>query len=291
MARVYSDFGWTVVGTGTASAENAPLGSLNKYYPLLLPSSELDEIIQQIQPDICVHCAGRASVPLSVIQPAEDFKASVAGTFNLLEALRLNAPECHLIYLSSAAVYGNPKELPVREEASCKPISPYGFHKLICENLCKEFYEIYGLKTTIARIFSAYGPGLRRQVVWDVCNKILTQPSLNLQGTGKESRDFIHVRDVARAIYHISETSSSIGAIFNLGSGNETTIQDLVNLILKHLEKDKLIQFDNKVPVGSPVNWRADISKLNQIRFFAEVTLSQGVSVYSKWCQAEVIGW
>jgi UDP-glucose 4-epimerase len=291
VARLYSDLGWCVVGTGTSYAENSPLSSLQQYRTLILPSPELSALVQQVQPQICVHCAGRASVPLSVSQPSEDFNASVAATFSLLEALRMYSPECHLIYLSSAAVYGNPESLPIREEQTSMPISPYGFHKSICESLCKEFHQIYNLKTTIARIFSAYGPGLRRQVVWDICYNALTQPVLNLQGTGQESRDFIHVRDIASAIYLLSENSDSYGKTFNLASGEETTIHTLANLIIKYLSKEVEIQFNGNIPKGTPVNWKADTKKIEKFGFSAEVTLEQGINIYAKWCQAEVIGW
>jgi UDP-glucose 4-epimerase len=291
VARLYSDMGWNVVGTGTASEENSPTGNLSQYRTLFLPSPELPSIIEQVRPQVCVHCAGRASVPLSVSEPADDFNASVASTFSLLEALRKKSPDCHLIYLSSAAVYGNPKTLPVSEEYSINPISPYGFHKSICENLCKEFYEIYDLKTTILRIFSAYGPGLRRQVVWDICYKALTQPTLYLQGTGQESRDFIHVRDVSRAIHFVSENPSALGQVFNIASGQETTIQQLAELVIKNLDKQNHINFDGNIPKGTPMNWRANISHLEKLGFSTEVSLAQGIGVYTKWCQAEIIGW
>jgi UDP-glucose 4-epimerase len=291
VARLYSDLGWKVVGTGTASEENSPIGNLSQYRTLFLPSPELPSLINQVRPEVCVHCAGRASVPLSVSEPADDFNASVASTFNLLEALRKNSPDCHLIYLSSAAVYGNPKTLPISEEYSTRPISPYGFHKSMCEKLCQEFYEIYGLKTSVLRIFSAYGPGLRRQVVWDICYKALTQPILHLQGTGQESRDFIHVRDVARAIHFVSENSSALGKVFNIASGKETTIQQLTELVMKNLDTQNLINFDGTIPKGTPMNWRADTSLLEKLGFSTEVSLEKGIGVYTKWCQAEIIGW
>jgi UDP-glucose 4-epimerase len=291
VARLFTDLGWSVIGIGTSSEENSPIGSMQRYYTLILPSPKLAELVQKIQPQVCIHCAGRASVPLSVSQPAEDFNASVASTFNLLEALRVHAPECRLIYLSSAAVYGNPQKLPIKENQLLQPISPYGFHKSICEELCKEYFKVYGVRSSIARIFSAYGPGLRRQVVWDICYKALTQPKLALQGTGKESRDFIHVRDVARALYLLSENSNCEAETFNIGSGEETTIQSLVNLIIEKLNKDILIQFDGNIPAGNPINWSADIGRLQQIGFSPEVCLEKGISIYAKWCQAEIIGW
>jgi UDP-glucose 4-epimerase len=291
VARIFSEQGWHIAGLGTSFAENSPTGALNQYYKLLLPSQDLAELVKTIRPDICIHCAGRASVPLSVSQPSEDFNASVASTFNLLETLRLYAPQCKLIYLSSAAVYGNPKKLPIHEMDDLAPISPYGFHKSICENLCEEYVKVYSLQIAIARIFSAYGPGLRRQVVWDITYKALNQKELFLQGTGQESRDFIHVGDVARAIYCIAQKSTFEAEIFNLASGIETTIENLAELIISKLEKDIAINFDSNVPIGNPLNWRADISSLEKYGYRSEISLDQGISIYAKWCQAEIIGW
>jgi UDP-glucose 4-epimerase len=291
VARLFTNLGWSVVGIGTSSTENSPLESIYKYYTLTLPSPKLFELIQKIRPHVCIHCAGRASVPLSVTYPSEDFNASVASTFNILEALRIHAPECRLIYLSSAAVYGNPEALPIQENYSLNPISPYGFHKSMCEELCKEYFKVYGIQSAITRIFSAYGPGLRRQVVWDICYKVLTLPEVSLQGTGQESRDFIHVKDVARAIYFLSESSTCEAEIFNLGSGNETTILSLSELVIKKLNKSTLIHFDGNVPAGNPINWRADVERLKNLGFVPEVSLDQGIDVYARWCQAEVIGW
>jgi UDP-glucose 4-epimerase len=291
IARIFAESGWSVVGLGTRPAENAPTQSLFQYQQLVLPSDNLADLVQQLQPQVCIHCVGRASVALSVSDPAADFSASTSVTFNLLNTLRLYAPECRLIFLSSAAVYGNPEILPIRETQSLHPISPYGFHKLICEQLCTEFFKVYSLPTAIVRVFSAYGPGLRRQVIWDICHKALTHPILSLQGTGNESRDFIHGRDVAKALYTLAEQAPCEAEIYNLASGTETTIKELAELVLIHLKKTISVVFDGAIPVGNPVNWKADVSRLSQIGFMPEVPLERGISVYAQWCRAEVMGW
>lgn len=289
VALLFAESGWKVIGTGTGSDENAPLENLYQYKRLTLPSSELTKLIQQVKPQVCIHCVGRASVALSVSQPHEDFNASVCVTFDLLNVLRLYAPECRLIYLSSAAVYGNPENLPIREDSIPKPISPYGFHKLVCEELCAEFSKVYGMQTAIARIFSAYGPGLKRQVVWDISQKVLRKPVLHLQGTGSESRDFIHVRDVARALFFLSENSPFKADIYNIASGQETTIKDLAKLIIDGSEKTVEINFNGVVPTGNPINWKADIEKLSQIGYHSEISIEYGINNYVRWCRAEII--
>jgi UDP-glucose 4-epimerase len=290
IAREFAQAGWSVVGLGTRPPENAPTQYLLGYYQLTLPSPDLAILIEQLQPQVCIHCAARASVPLSVSEPKADFTDGVVVTFNLLDALRLHAPQCRVIYLSSAAVYGNPKTLPVNESHSLNPISPYGYHKLICEQLCREFFQVYGLLTATVRIFSAYGPGLRRQVIWDICHKALTNPVLNLQGTGNESRDFIHSRDIAKALYLLTEKAPCHADVYNLASGTETSIKELVNLILEQLKLDIPVHFEGTIPIGNPLNWKADINCLKKLGFLPEVTLDRGISVYTQWCRAELMG-
>jgi UDP-glucose 4-epimerase len=196
-----------------------------------------------------------------------------------------------LIYLSSAAVYGNPEKLPIQETQSFNPISPYGFHKLMSEQLCMEFFKIYNLPTASARIFSAYGPGLRRQVLWDICQKALTQPALKLLGTGEESRDFIHGRDVAKAIYLLAEKAPCQAEVYNLANGVETTIRELAELVLDKIGQPIPLEFDGSIRVGNPVNWQADINRLTQLGFAPEVPLERGINIYAQWCRAEILGW
>jgi len=290
LVRRFSELGWAVVGIGTRPIEIFPKEHLVSYSQLVLPSPELASIVNEFQPEVCIHCAGRASVPFSVEDPQADFISSLDATFNLLDTLRLCAPQCRLVYLSSAAVYGNPNLLPICETHPTSPISPYGFHKYMCEQLCMEFFKIYGLPTAIVRIFSAYGPGLRKQVLWDACRKALTQPALRLAGTGNESRDFIHVRDVVKAINLIVEKADFQAEIYNLASGIETEIGALGELIVSYLEKPIPIEFDNESVVANPANWQADISRISRLGFIPETSLEKGTLIYFQWCRAELIG-
>lgn len=290
VARYFSEQGWSVIGIDNSSPENAPLSCLYAYYRLQLPDSALGNLLQQHSPQVCIHCAGRASVGSSFADPAADFHTNTVLTFEILNVLRLNAPSCRFIFLSSAAVYGNPESLPVRETQNSAPLSPYGFHKLQCEQLCLEFAKTYSLQTARMRIFSAYGPGLRRQVVWDICQKAITQNSLTLQGTGRESRDFIHALDIAKALLVVATSAPMQGEVYNLGTGREVAIADLTNIVLDALEYDNSPQFDGVVPAGTPLNWQADVSKLSALGFTASVPLERGVKTFANWCRAELIG-
>lgn len=290
ISRHFFGQGLYVIGIDNSPPENAPLGNLSVYYRLKLPDPNLSQYLQQYSPQICIHCAGRASVGLSVTDPAADYYANTALTLEILNALRLNVPNCRFIYLSSAAVYGNPQSLPVSEDQPPSPISPYGFHKWQGEQLCLEFSKVYGLPTASVRIFSAYGPGLRRQVVWDICQKAIAQNSLTLQGTGKESRDFIHALDIAKALDIVATCAPMQGEVYNLGTGREVAIADLANIVLKSLDCDYTPAFNGIVPVATPLNWQADIAKLNFLGFNASVPLEQGIKTFANWCRAELVG-
>ena len=270
------------------AAENSGLGPNVEYTRLALPSPAFAELLQRALPDALIHCAGRASVANSLTDPAADFRDGTVLTFEVLEALRRHAPRCRFVLLSSAAVYGNPVALPVTEEHDCAPLSPYGYHKRQGELLCEEFARLFTVPTTVVRIFSAYGPGLRRQVVWDICRQALTESALRLRGTGGESRDFIHAADVARALRAIVENAPCAGEIYNLASGIETTIAELADRILRQLGRGLPVHFDGAQTPGDPLHWRADISRVRSLGFQPRVMLERGLESFAAWCSAEL---
>jgi UDP-glucose 4-epimerase len=289
VARHFAEKGFEVVGVDSRLPGDTS-GRLFHFYQCTLPSENLGHLIEQARPQVCIHCAGPASVDVSMVNPDIDFNANLPPTFNLLESLRRHAPECRLVYLSSAAIYGNPETLPIRETQCPNPISPYGFHKLMCESLCLEFSKVYGLPTAVVRIFSAYGVGLKRQVLWDICQKALAQAVLTLRGTGYESRDFINVKDIGGAIYLISQKASWKAEIYNLASGIETTVKELADILLAGLGRTLPVEFDGTVTPGTPLHWKADISRLREIGFVPEINLEMGVRAFAQWCKGELFG-
>jgi UDP-glucose 4-epimerase len=286
LAREFLQRGWRVAGLDVVAAENAPPGV--DYRRLALPDPALGDFIREVRPAACVHCAGRASVALSLSDPAADFHDAVPVTFALLEALRRQAPECRTVLLSSAAVYGNPQTLPVGETQPPAPLSPYGYHKLLGEILAEEFSRLYALPTASVRIFSAYGPGLRRQVVWDICTRVLTTGTLRLRGTGQESRDFIHAADVAAALAVLIDGAPCQGERYNVASGRETTIAALATTLLEALGVKITPEFDGTATPGDPRNWRADISRLGALGFSPSIGLEAGLRSVAAWALAEL---
>lgn len=288
VARYFGNLGFKIVGVDCVPHESIDLPDYIKYHQLTLPCTELEVLLKDCSPAICVHCAGRASVAHSISDPAPDFHAGPIMTFELLNAIRHYANACRVIFLSSAAVYGNPESLPVAEAHVLKPVSPYGFHKLQSELICREFAQVYQLKVASLRIFSAYGAGLRRQVLWDIVRKVLSPGAIMLQGSGTESRDFVHVDDIARAIHQVASKADLCGEVYNVGSGVETSIATLVDLTINLLSVERVCEFDGRVPPGTPLNWCADISRLQSLGFRPTIPLSEGLANFVSWSKAEI---
>jgi UDP-glucose 4-epimerase len=259
---------------------------LADFAPATLDAELARVAIARFAPDLCVHCAGRASVPQSVIDPRGDFEGSALPTIALLDTLRQEAPRCRLLLLSSAAVYGSPERLPIAETHPLEPISPYGFHKQICEQLCREYTQLYDLPTVSLRIFSAYGEGLRRQVLWDVLEKTTQPGPIVLHGSSAVSRDFVHAADVAAAVFHVATHGALDGGAYNVASGIETPIGALAAQIARAVGGAAPIRFDGAHSPGVPVRWRADISKLAAIGFKPSISLERGIARLVDWWRA-----
>lgn len=252
-------------------------------FPIRFPSQQTEQLIQEIHPDVLIHAAGRSSVPASVEDPAADFHSGPPVVFQLLNACRLHSPGTVFLFLSSAAVYGNPKQLPIMEHHDTRPISPYGFHKFQSELVVREFASIYGIACASARIFSAYGAGLRRQILWDVCQKAWDHDEIPLLGSGSEARDFIHVLDVCRALELIWNDGDLQGQAINICSGIVTPIAEIASLIASKFPHSPNISFTGNQLPGAPTRWQGDNEWLRSHGYQCSVSLDTGVDEYVKW--------
>ena len=134
---------------------------------------EFCQLISQSNFDYIFHFAGNANVGKSVTDPDFDFDLNLRASFDALETLRRNSSPSRFIYASSAAVYGNPAALPIKEGDPAFPISPYGVSKLTSERYLNVYCKLYGLRGASVRMFSPYGPRLRKQIVFDFVRKLL----------------------------------------------------------------------------------------------------------------------
>lgn len=287
LAEVCSKSGYKVVGVDRNMVP-ACIEFLD-YIHAPINDVDWDCLLDRYRPAICFHLAASASVSASMQDPFGDFTRVLPSTAKILHAIAKKSPKTCFVFYSSAAVYGNPISLPITEESTVKPISPYGVHKHVAEQLIYSVGACYGLNTICLRIFSAFGDGLKKQLFFDLDKKIRTALSQNKKtismfGTGNESRDFIHGHDVARAALLLAEQKTDEGNVFvNIGSGVEVSISDAVATYLSASKMDINVVFTGESKPGDPQNWCADISKLKEAGFVNNITLPDGLSMYSRW--------
>jgi UDP-glucose 4-epimerase len=251
----------------------------------LLPSDPFESLVAETQPEVIIHAAGTASVQDSILHPLDDFKQNVFVFAHVLETVRGFAPSCRVILISSAAVYGNPQKMPVAESAATHPLSPYGYHKLLCELMGLQYAQVYGVKFAAARVFSAYGEGLRKQVLWDICQKILSG-GVDLSGTGDETRDFVHARDVAKGLFTLMAHARFDGGIYNLANGEQVKIRDLAALLSQAMNRSVEIKFSGVNRQGDPLNWQADTHAIRELGFEPSIKFEEGARRYADWVRS-----
>ena len=234
------------------------------------------------EPDVIVHCAGGANVSFAVQHPKQDFERSVTTTLAVLEYVRLHAPRCIVVYPSSAAVYGTVERMPIVEECSLNPVSFYGVNKRICEQLVAGYAGHFGVASSIVRYFSIYGPGLKKQILWDACNRLNADEN-QFFGTGRETRDFVHVEDAVSLLHAASRNAGPDCPVVNGGTGEKTTISDLLVYIFRALGRSDQPVFIHENREGDPQHYLADASKVLSWGWQPRHSISDGVREYVDW--------
>lgn len=185
----------------------------------------------------CVfHLAAIASVNFSMRRPDLVDRVNVSGTINLLEESR-RADVKKFLFTSSCAVYGEPVKIPVNEEHPTRPLSPYGASKLAAEHYCMTYHRVYGLETVALRLFNVYGPRQERSPYGGVIGRFIDRLKRGLPpiifGDGRQTRDFVHVKDVAEALMLAMKAKGCAGMIFNIGSGTEASIREIAERLIR----------------------------------------------------------
>jgi UDP-glucose 4-epimerase len=293
LARTLADAGYSVHGVGHGALEEIDKNRLGLQLWL---NGEIDATnlsalaVRSGLPSTVFHLAGGSSVGLSISQPHEDFFRTVVSTARLLEWLRGSAPECRLISVSSAAVYGANHKGPISEDSLTLPMSPYGQHKLMMEQLCRSYAITFGLRSTVARLFSVYGPNLRKQLLWDLCSRLHRgDRTLVLAGTGAEMRDWTDVRDVARFLVKVNEgPQSKPFEVINGGSGIGTSVADIAGALARNWNRGVAVKFSGVVREGDPFSLVADSTFANAARFNWQIPVAQGITDYVSWFKESV---
>jgi len=185
--------------------------------------------------DLVVHLAAEIDVQESIKFPERIHHVNVTGTVNLLRSC-VEQKVRNVVAASSAAVFGNPKDLPLSENSQTIPISPYGASKLAIEHYMQAFSNSYDLNCMTLRFFNVYGKGQSgpyASVITKFMEKIADNKPLVIFGDGSNTRDFVSVYDVVQSIQNaITKIDGKKGNAYNIGSGKYTTIEDLAKLMI-----------------------------------------------------------
>lgn len=222
----------------TGKKEN--LNPKAKFYKIDIQDSKISEVFQKEKPEIVFHLAARIDVLKSVEDPIADAKINILGSLNVLEnAAKSNAKK--IIFSSSCAIYGEEKILPTPEICPPRYLSPYGINKLTIEKYLIYYKSKYNLNYTVLRLANVYGPRQNDNgeggVVAVFIDKIVNNENPIINGDGKQTRDFVYVKDAARAFF-LAGKSGFFGEI-NIGTEKETSINELCDQI-KKITKSKI---------------------------------------------------
>jgi UDP-glucose 4-epimerase len=259
VVRVLSSAGYEARVAGTSSTTDP------------LDTSHVD-----LDVDVIVHCAGGSSVGAAVADPEADYAKTVPAYQELLARVT----RARVVFLSSAAVYGHAAEVPTPESCPLAPVSPYGMHKQMCEELTLAFGERGG-SAAIVRLFSVYGPGLRKQLLWDACRKARAGER-TFAGTGDEQRDWLHIDDAVTLLLLAAEHASREVPIINGGSGIGARVGDVVAQIYGALGAGQPA-FSGAQREGDPQRYVADITRAKALGWFPRKELAQGIREYVDW--------
>lgn len=244
--------------------------------------------------DVVFHLAAISSVLLSVDKPQPTWEVNLQGTWNTLEACRKSDVK-RLVFASSASVYGSSTEYPFKEDITLQGSSPYATSKLIGERICGLYQRLYDLETSCLRFFSVYGPRQNPKsqysaVIPTFATLLLSETPPTIYGDGSQTRDFIYVEDIVRAIVIASEAREAVGQVFNVGSGVETSIKRLYNHICDSLGASIVPQFAPLKPGDDP-RTLADTSKAAELlKFEAAVDLTEGLQKTIRWFKETTSG-
>lgn len=240
-------------------------------------------------PTVVVHCCGSGAVSHSYADPVSDFDRSVTTVQAMLEFCRRQPTPPRAVLASSAAVYGDQGDVDIAEDATLNPVSPYGYHKVMAEQLCEYYSRFFEIDTRAVRLFSVYGEGLRKQLLWDALNK-LEQGNYSFFGTGAEIRDWIHVDDAVRLIAAAAISERPTPLFLNGGNVKAST-KEVLALLARAVDSTLLPEFSGVEHAGNPRRLTADNSQaMAHLGFSGTVTLQAGLERYATWFAATRAG-
>lgn len=234
--------------------------------------------------DYVFHCAARSYVPPSLADPEGDMYTNASLTLYVLEWVRNHTPATKVLVFSSAAVYGSPRMTPVTEDHPLAPLSPYGVSKLASDRYANVYASALGLRTAVLRCFAIYGPRQRKQVVFDLMNKLRAgEGAAEVIGTGDEQRDLCYVADIVRAARIVALRAAFQGEVYNAGGTVGIKIGTLAEMIGQAMGFNPRLTFTGVTRPGDPDVLVADCGRLHSLGWQPEINFERGLAETVEW--------
>lgn len=280
--------GFRALGHEVAVVDDLSVGNLAnldpdiKLYECDIRNDALEHVFGDFKPDVVDHHAAQSNVPASVQNPVYDASVNVLGSLNLLRfAAKYGAKK--FIYVSSGgAMYGepDPQDLPVKETAPVRPLSPYGASKQAFEAWLGVYKRTFDLDYSILRYANIYGPrqGIREEgaVVAVFATRMAADQPVMIDGTGQQTRDFVYVGDCVSA--NIAALDRGSGMAFNIGTGRETSVRDIFDSLAEVAGYTQKPNF-GPARTGDVVRIVLDPSRANrELGWQAKMPLFEGLS-------------
>lgn len=231
--------------------------------------------------DGAFHLAALVSVPQSISHPDDSFTINLQGTLNLFEASR-GQKQQKIVFASSAAIYGDVQQQPIKEECRDIPLSPYGLHKWMCEEQANLYFQLYAVRSVGLRFFNVFGP---RQdpsspysgVISIFIDRILKRQPATIYGDGTQNRDFVYVGDVVQALIKSMNCTNSEFKAYNVGQGSSITVSSLWETLCGIAEVE-LVPNHGPARSGEIHTSLADISAIGRdLGYKPETNLEEGL--------------
>lgn len=244
---------------------------------------EIDEVGDVVDGfDAVFHLAAQSSVPKSTENPLKDLEVNLKGTISVLEEAKKN--DAKVVFASTSTVYGTPKQVPTPENSSLKPISFYGASKTSAEAYCYAMNGTHNLPTVNLRLYNVYGPKNDKGVMYDFFEKLTKNPDhLEILGTGKQTKDYIYIKDVIDA-FILALKKGKGGEAYNVGSGKAYSVNEIAKKIFELMDADPEVTYTGgKGWKGDVETTKADITKLKKHDWKPNTTLKEGLKKYYRW--------
>ncbi len=244
---------------------------------------------EAFQPEVVVHLAARAGVRPSLQDPNLYHRVNVIGGQHILDACRDFKPS-HLVFASSSSVYGGSKEVPFREmDPVMTPVSPYAATKRMNELQAHVYHHIYGVRATMLRFFTVYGPRQRPDMAIHKFTKmILAGEPIPMFGDGSTYRDYTYVDDIIDGVVRCVDTPFDY-EIFNLGESHTTSLRELITLIERHTGREALID-EQPMQAGDVEKTYANVDHARaKLGYAPRFTMDEGIERFVEWYRQMVL--